>query len=445
MKPESEKRGSCCGSSPESHKEDACHSADTRATEQAATADSKVTSGCCGESATPSVSMSCCGTEPSAEEAGCCSPSERQRIDWLLWGSLPVVVLGYLGFLLMGHDVDQALDHTAEHAADHANGMALAGWLSEWLPEWLAESSWLMTWFHTSHEMVNAMWWGILSAALFVGLLGRIPREAIMSVLGQGGTKTGLVRATLAGLLLDLCNHGILMVAMKLYERGASLGQVMAFLIASPWNSLTLTLILVGLIGLPWTLLFIAGSLVIAWVSGWVFDRLVAAGHLPANPYKTEVEAGALMPALRASWQAHEWGPRALLALFWQGLKESRMVLRWVVFGVVLVVLIRIFVPPESFGVWFGATLSGLMFTLLATTVMEVCSEGSSPIAADLFNRAGAPGNAFTFLMAGAATDYTEIMALKETTKSWKIALFLPLVTVPQVILVGWIMNQGLF
>lgn len=117
------------------------------------------------------------------------------------------------------------------------------------------------------------------------------------------------------------------------------------------------------------------------------------------------------------------------------------MVLRWVVFGVVLVALIRAFVPPESFGVWFGASMSGLLLTLLATTLIEVCSEGSSPIAADLFNRAGAPGNAFTFLMAGAATDYTEIMALKDTTRSWKIALFLPLVTVPQVLAIGWIMN----
>ena len=117
------------------------------------------------------------------------------------------------------------------------------------------------------------------------------------------------------------------------------------------------------------------------------------------------------------------------------------MVLRWVVFGVVLVALIRAFLPADSFGLWFGASLSGLFLTLAATTVIEVCSEGSSPIAADLFNRAGAPGNAFTFLMAGAATDYTEIMALKETTKSWKIALFLPLITVPQVLLIGWLMN----
>jgi hypothetical protein len=127
--------------------------------------------------------------------------------------------------------------------------------------------------------------------------------------------------------------------------------------------------------------------------------------------------------------------------MFWDGLKESKMVLRWVVFGVVLVALIRAFVPEDIFSVWFGATAGGLLLTLLAASVIEVCSEGSSPIAADLLTRAAAPGNAFTFLMAGAATDYTEVMVLKDTTKSWKIALFLPLVTVPQVLLIGWLMN----
>jgi uncharacterized membrane protein YraQ (UPF0718 family) len=70
-----------------------------------------------------------------------------------------------------------------------------------------------------------------------------------------------------------------------------------------------------------------------------------------------------------------------------------------------------------------------------------VCSEGSSPIAADLLTRAKAPGNGFTFLMAGAATDYTEIMVLRETTQSWKAALILPALTVPQVLLIGWALN----
>jgi uncharacterized membrane protein YraQ (UPF0718 family) len=119
------------------------------------------------------------------------------------------------------------------------------------------------------------------------------------------------------------------------------------------------------------------------------------------------------------------------------------MVLRWIFFGFVLTALIRGFVPDDTFQQYFGPTLAGLFLTLLATTVIEVCSEGSSPIAADLLTRANAPGNAFVFLMAGAATDYTEIMALKETTRSWKATLALPLLTTPQVILIGWLLQQG--
>ncbi|MEM6774544.1 MAG: ATPase, partial [Pseudomonadota bacterium] len=69
-------------------------------------------------------------------------------------------------------------------------------------------------------------------------------------------------------------------------------------------------------------------------------------------------------------------------------------------------------------------------------------SEGATPIAADLMTRAAAPGNSFTFLMAGVATDYTEIMSIRDTTRSWAIALCLPAVAVPQVLLIGFVLNQ---
>ncbi|MDH3324524.1 MAG: ATPase, partial [Candidatus Peregrinibacteria bacterium] len=46
------------------------------------------------------------------------------------------------------------------------------------------------------------------------------------------------------------------------------------------------------------------------------------------------------------------------------------------------------------------------------------------------------------FLMTGVSTDYTEIISLKETTKSWKISLFLPLITVPQVIILAYLLNN---
>ena len=264
-----------------------------------------------------------------------------------------------------------------------------------------------------------------------------------MGILGRDGAVTGLFRATLAGVFLDLCSHGILAVGMKLYERGASAGQVMAFLLASPWNSFSLTLILFGLIGVNWTLLFILLSLIIGIITGAIFDALVRRGQLPANPWQDELAEAQPLPVLwRGFRQTMRFSLSGTANILREGFAGSRVVIRWSLFGLVLAGLIRALVPEEAFATWFGATMGGLWLTLLATTVIEVCSEGSTPIAADLMNRAGAPGNSFTFLMAGVATDYTEVMSIRDTTKSWRIALFLPLITVPQIVLIGAVLNQ---
>ncbi|MBU1151458.1 permease [Patescibacteria group bacterium] len=291
-------------------------------------------------------------------------------------------------------------------------------------------------------DLINRMWWGVLIAIIFVGILEVVPREVIMKVLGRGGSFSGILRATLAGVLLDLCSHGILIVGMKLYNRGASLGQVMAFLIASPWNSLSLTFVLVALVGICWTLAFIGLSIVIAVISGLIFEMLVRRGVLPKNPNSVSLPDnydfwGNLRKAFREN-------KRGFLGFVVDGVKGSKTVMRWIFFGVVLASLMRTFLSPESFEILFGPTVAGLGMTLVVATILEVCSEGSTPIAADILNRAGAGGNAFAFLMTGVSTDYTEIMSLKETTKSWKIALFLPLVTVPQVVAIAMMINYYL-
>jgi uncharacterized membrane protein YraQ (UPF0718 family) len=303
--------------------------------------------------------------------------------------------------------------------------------------------AWLHVFGHTCHELLSRAWWGLLIGIAAVAVIGRLPRELVAAVLGRGGSVSGLFRAVGAGVLLDLCNHGILMVGMSLYKRGASLGQTLAFLIASPWNSLSLTVILAALIGWGWMLLFILLSMVVALVTGWIADRLVHAGKLPANPNAVSLPRGYRTgPAFAGVLRSLKPGTDNYLRLAREGLAGSKMVLRWIFFGFVLTALIRAFVPDASFQQYFGPTVAGLFLTLLATTILEVCSEGSSPIAADLLTRAHAPGNAFVFLMAGAATDYTEILALRETTRSWKATLALPLISTPQVLLIGWLIHK---
>lgn len=338
--------------------------------------------------------------------ASCCHHGKLGRPDYLLWGSIVGILLPLTVALL-----------------------------------W--QNAWLATYNDSALEFLGEMWWGIAFGVVTVGALGLVPRGVVESLLTTKDGKKSIPRALAAGVLLDMCNHGIILIGMKLYERGASLGQTFAFLIASPWNSFSLTLILISLIGLKWTLLFILFSLLIGYVSGHLIDHFVARGVLPQHPHH---DAQALNKDFRTEWRAFasqtkwaDWNP---LKLFVSGLKDSKMIIRWMLLGVVVASLIRTFVPEDFFREWLGPSLAGLALTLVFATIIEVCSEGSVPIAADILTRAGAIGNGFTFLMAGASTDYTEIVALKETTGSWKPGLFLPLVTLPQILFIAYLLNR---
>ncbi|OGI01303.1 MAG: hypothetical protein A2Y25_00905 [Candidatus Melainabacteria bacterium GWF2_37_15] len=329
----------------------------------------------------------------------CCK--QKGKIDYLFWSTFGATMLAY-----------------ALHVINPP--------VMEFIPA-LGEFS------HSVYELVNKMWWGLLLGVIFVGLIGIIPRDVIINLLGRKKGITSIFRATVAGILLDLCSHGILLVSMKLYERGARLSQVVAFLVASPWNSLSLTVILIAFIGWKWTIAYIILSMLIAVASGLVAEFFVSKGMLPDNPHHyIEVD----------EFKGQKLIQRITPGLVITAFKESEMIMRWIFLGVIAAALIRVFVPTETFTTFFGPTLLGLGLTLVAATIIEVCSEGSVPIAYDLFSRAAAPGNAFLFLMGGASTDYTEIMALKETTRSWKIAFFLPFVTVPQILVISYILNN---
>ncbi len=363
-------------------------------------------SACCGGAQSepaPKAASKCCGT---AETTASAAPSRR---DWLLLGSgLTIAVAYVMAFFL---------DHASLWGFGHFT--------------------------HAIQDMMHLMWWGIVVGMVAVGLIDRVPRAFVIGIIGRDQGAKSLARAVLAGFFLDLCNHGVLMVGAKLYERGASLGQVFAFLIASPWNSLSLTIIIGLMMGWGWMLVFIGASLVIALVTGLIVEALERAGKVKPNANRVELpEDFHVWREAKAGLKATRYDTAFAKDVARRSFTASRMVLRWLFFGVVLAALIQVTVPTDVFATWFGATFLGLLTTLLAATIIEVCSEGSVPIAADLMTRAAAPGNAFTFLMAGAATDYTEILVLKETTGRLKAALLLPLLTVPQVVALGWVLNS---
>ena len=286
--------------------------------------------------------------------------------------------------------------------------------------------------------------WAVALGLLLGGVIERfIPKEYITLWLAGRHRRTIVASAGL-GFLASSCSHGCLALSMELFRKGASIPAVMTFLLASPWASLSMTLLIVSLMG--WKgLIIVVTALLVAAVTGFVFQKLECRGLLEPNPHTVPVAAGfSIWQDIKARLRRRSWGPRALA----QDLKEilrgswelGQMVLFWVVLGFTLSAVLGTAIPQGWWSRFLSPTPLGLLTTLGLATVCEVCSEGTAPLAVELYRKTGAMGNAFGFLMGGVVTDFTEL-SMVWTNVGKKAAGWLLLVTLPQVFLLGMLMN----
>jgi uncharacterized membrane protein YraQ (UPF0718 family) len=282
-------------------------------------------------------------------------------------------------------------------------------------------------------EYISLIWWAILLGLLMGGLIDYfVPEEFIFKYLGQKKKRT-IFYAVIAGFLMSACSHGILAIAIQLYKKGASIPAVITFLLASPWANLPVTILLFGFFGLK-AFWFIGVAMFIAVVVGFVF-MLLEKLNLIEQSLEVKLKASYTWTKIK-NFNFKE----SLIETSKGSLNLANMVLWWILIGFLFAALIRAYVPHEIFMQYFGPTFGGLLLTLAFATIIEVCSEGSAPIAFEIFNKVGVLGNPFVFLMAGVATDYTEI-GLIWTNIGKKTAIWLPIVTVPLVVLFGYLFN----
>mgnify|MGYP001813304925 FL=1 len=281
---------------------------------------------------------------------------------------------------------------------------------------------------------LESVWWAVLLGLVLGGVIDYfVPDGFIMRFLGQR-RKLTLVYSVLAGFLMTACSHGILAIAIQLYKKGASVPAVVTFLLASPWANLPMTILMFGFFGIK-ALYIVFGAMAIALVTGLIFMLLDSLGWIEG-------------PSEAADPQDVSWDrvtnfeyKKAAKGTAVGAVSLANMVLWWILIGIMAAAIIGAYVPEHFFMQWLGPDITGMLVTLLFATVIEVCSEGTSPVAFEIYAKTGALGNPFIFLMAGVATDYTEIGLLWSNIGK-RTALWLPAVTVPQILLLAYFFNQ---
>ena len=302
--------------------------------------------------------------------------------------------------------------------------------------------------FEAFIDYLKLIWWAVLLGFLIGGIIDYfIPREYIEKYLSRHRKRT-IIYAVIFGFLMTACSHGILAIAMELYKKGANTASVVAFLLASPWANLPITVLLFGFFGLKAAFIMIS-ALIIAMITGLIYQSLERKGmiecsHCAMGEDKPVLTDFSIIKDVKRRWKEYDFTAKNNIDAIKGTIKGSwsltKMVMWWLLIGMLMASFARAYVPQHLFMEYMGPTFLGLVVTLLFATIIEVCSEGSSPLAFEIFNQTGAFGNSFTFLMAGVATDYTEIGLIWHNIGK-KAALWLPIITVPQILILGYLFN----
>ncbi len=288
------------------------------------------------------------------------------------------------------------------------------------------------------------IWWAVCLGFILGGLIDYyVPREYISKMLSQKKAST-IFKAVGLGFLMSACSHGIIALSMQLHKKGASNPAVISFLLASPWANLTITVMLVAFFGLK-GLLIIISAIFVAVNTGLIFMFLEHKNLIEKNKNTIEVSAQfSIRKDFLRRLKEYRFNLKTLSTDF-KGIAEgifslANMVLWWIILGMLIASVAGAYIPVHFFHKFMGPTFIGLMVTLFLATIIEVCSEGSSPLAFEIYRQTNALGNSFVFLMAGVVTDYTEI-GLVWSNIGKRTAIWLPIVTVPQVVILGYLFN----
>ena len=303
----------------------------------------------------------------------------------------------------------------------------------------------LQPFYNAFMHYAHMVFWPIAIGFLLGGLIDHfVAEEYISKHLAVPRRRTILYSVGL-GFLMSACCHGVLAISMEIHKKGASGPAVVSFLLASPWANLPITILLFGFFGWK-ALLIVGGALWIALNTGLILQGLEHFGKIEKNPNSLVLEKDfSILKDMAEKFRNYRWTLESLAADIrgvWAGvLNLSNMVLLWILIGMVLAGLISAFMPSNIFHQYLGPTLLGLFMTLGMATVIEVCSQGTAPLAFEIYRQTGAFGNAFAFLMAGVVTNFTQI-ALVWKNVGRRTALWMLAISLPQVVLLGWILNR---
>lgn len=258
-----------------------------------------------------------------------------------------------------------------------------------------------------------------------------IPETIVLKYLGLPGMKP-IFYSTLIGTLLPVCCWGSLPIAVSFYKKGAKLGPVLAFLVATPATSISALLVSYAVLGALFTVYTFFAVILMGIFMGLVGNSIkgvkpnlqaeVSCPHCKIDPEheKLHVKKTFIQHASSAMKYAYIELPKEI------GLE--------LLLGLILAVLVASIMPIGNLikmylGGWFG-----YVFAVIFGLVMYICSTASVPLIDSFIKQGMNHGAAMTLLLLGPIVSYGTILVLRKEYGMKVLAIFIAFLVIATVL-----------
>ncbi len=285
-----------------------------------------------------------------------------------------------------------------------------------------------------------------------------VPSEWVERHLGGGGIKP-ILYSTLVGTILPICCFGALPVAVSLHQKGARLGPVLAFLVATPATSITALLVTYGLLGLNFTIFIFFAVITMGVVMGLVgnlikgrpkvftpqeqqaLDPVCGMNVEVGKAAKTEYGGETYYFCCSNCQQAFEDSPEEYIGAYSRNVAHRvKHVFRYafvdmvkeigpeLLLGLALAALVAAVAPVGEFvGAHFGGGL-GYLFSLGFGLIMYICSTASVPLVHAFVSQGMNIGAGMVLLLVGPITSWGTILVMRKEFGGRILAIYLVVV-----------------
>lgn len=259
-----------------------------------------------------------------------------------------------------------------------------------------------------------------------------IPENIVLKYLGSGGIRP-ILASTLIGTLLPVCCWGSLPIAVSFYKKGAKLGPVLAFLVATPATSISALLVSYSVLGTGFTVYIFFAVIIMGVLMGLVGNAIK---YVPRRvPGAIKCPHCEIDPAHAHLHRKKTPVRRIISALRYAYIELPKEIGMELLIGLVLAAFVATFVPlgkliKTFLGGWFGYA-----FAIVFGILMYICSTATVPLVDSLIRQGMNSGAGMTLLLIGPVTSYGTLLVLRKEYGVKVLAIFLGVLMVTSLLL----------